>query len=49
MEKIKRVKMRREISACFLPTIYFTRGFTKKDLFKRELLRTLGKTYRKEA
>ena len=49
MERVKRVKMRREISACFLPTIYFTRGFTQKDLFKKEFFRTLGKTYRKEA
>ena len=48
MERIKRAKVRREISACFIPNMYWTRGYTKRDMFKFELLKLLGKTYRKE-
>lgn len=29
-----RERMKREISACFLPKCYFDRGTTKKELFK---------------
>lgn len=35
--------IRREINSCFIPKCYFTRGITKKDFFKQDLLRAINK------